>query len=599
VLWVSVALVVLLLAAGASAYLWFRDKVNEANERVPDEVMTVLTEPPPTTIAAVGPATDGDTTTSTIKVPDSPSAMDILILGSDRRPDEEDSDEYARSDTIILAHIDPENDYMSLLSLPRDLRVNVPGYGHNKINFAFAAGGPALTIKTIEELTGIDIKHYVEVSFQAFCDITDAMGGVYVDVDRRYYNDNAHYELINLAPGYQLLNGADALDFVRFRHDLNLDFGRMERQQMYLTAMREQAMGWWDLPVKLPKMIGALFNNLTTDLGANDFLNLAYWGVRLDGSRIRRVTLVGSAEEIEENGRRISYVLASKNRVAEAVNTYYALPGTTESDTGTGSSPAGSTTTSSTLPAADFDLEGVEIDVMNANGRSGEAASAGNWLEGLGATVVTVDNAGRSEAETYVEYPAGASSAARSAAQALGLETTVENESAERVTVILGDDFSLPTDYALPPGPNTVPAAGGWKTIAQMVPFAVQAPYYIPEDYYFVERMPVEGATYDIEVGGGSKPAFKMLYRLKSYGEWTDQYMGITETTWLDAPAACEGRQVERDGVAYTIVGSADKVERIWWKSDGVLYWVSNTLFHLLSQEELLKVAESMIYIPD
>ncbi|NLE09960.1 MAG: hypothetical protein GX630_00510, partial [Actinobacteria bacterium] len=61
----------------------------------------------------------------------------------------------------------------------------------------------------------------------------------------------------------------------------------------------------------------------------------------------------------------------------------------------------------------------------------------------------------------------------------------------------------------------------------------------------------------------------------------------------------CEGRQVERDGVAYTIVGSADKVERIWWKSDGVLYWVSNTLFHLLSQEELLKVAESMIYIPD
>ncbi len=132
-----------------------------------------------------------------------------------------------------------------------------------------------------------------------------------------------------------------------------------------------------------------------------------------------------------------------------------------------------------------------------------------------------------------------------------------------------------------------------------MVPFAVQAPYYIPEDYYFVERVPTEGATYDIKVGGGSKPAFKMLYRLKSYGEWTDQYMGITETTWLDAPAACEGRQVERDGVAYTIVGSADKVERIWWKSDGVLYWVSNTLFHLLSQEELLKVAESMIYIPD
>ena len=101
-------------------------------------------------------------------------------------------------------------------------------------------------------------------------------------------------------------------------------------------------------------------------------------------------------------------------------------------------------------------------------------------------------------------------------------------------------------------------------------------------------------------MGGGAKPAFKMLYRYKAYGtEWADQYMGITETTWLDAPAASEGREVERNGVVYTIVGSGSKAERVWWKSDGVLYWVSNTLFHLLSDQELLKVAESMVYIPD
>ncbi len=89
-----------------------------------------------------------------------------------------------------------------------------------------------------------------------------------------------------------------------------------------------------------------------------------------------------------------------------------------------------------------------------------------------------------------------------------------------------------------------------------------------------------------------------MLYRLKQNGEWTDQFMGITETTWLDAPAASEGRQVKHDDTIFTIVGSRDKVERVWWKADGTLYWVSNTLFHLLSEEELVAVAESMIVIP-
>jgi LCP family protein required for cell wall assembly len=137
-----------------------------------------------------------------------------------------------------------------MLSLPRDLRVDVPGHGLNKLNFAFHVGGPALTIRTVEQLTGVDINHYVEVSFDAFSDITDSLGGVYVDVDQRYYNDNPTYELIKLSPGYQLLNGVDALDFVRYRHDLNMDFGRMERQQAFLSAMREQAMGW-NLPLRI------------------------------------------------------------------------------------------------------------------------------------------------------------------------------------------------------------------------------------------------------------------------------------------------------------------------------------------------------------
>jgi len=567
----------LLLAFGAvvgGSYLWFREQVSEANERVDPEVRTVLTEKPSSTIATVPEE----------KLP-SPSAMNLLVLGSDRRPDEEG--EPARSDTVILVHVDPDNDYLSFLSLPRDLRVRVPGHGTNKLNYAFFAGGPALTIKTIEQLTGVDINHYVEVSFDAFKDITDALGGVYVDVDQRYYNDNPAYELVKLAPGYQLLHGEDALDFVRFRHDRNLDFGRMERQQLFLSAMREQAMGW-DLPIKLPGLVSALFQNVATDLSANEILKLAYWIVTLDGNRMRRIALTGSAEEIEG----VAYVLASDKSMAAAVSSFLTLPGTTPDTTAT----AGSTTTT---VAASPDLAGLEIDILNGNGRAGEAAAAGEWLTDLGATVVTVGNAEGTYRNTVVQYASGMSADSKKLATFLEADRKW-SDSAERVTLVLGDDFQLPRQYSLSPNPDTIPAAGGWKAIAKQVPFAVQGPAYIPKGYYFVEKMPPldQGGTYDIEVNGGSKPAFKMLYRLKQNKSWTDQYMGIMETSWLDAPAASEGREVERGGRKITIVGPTEKVDRVWWKEDGALYWVSNTLFHLLSEEELLAVAESMVTIP-
>ncbi len=556
-------------AVTGGSYLWFRAQVKEANERVEPEVIEALAEKPSSTIV-------------TVAVPESPSAMNLLVLGSDRRPDEDNT--AARSDTIILVHVDPDNDYLSMLSLPRDLRVNVPGHGLNKLNFAFHVGGPALTIKTVEQLTGVDITHYVEVGFGAFRDITDSLGGVYVDVDQRYYNDNPTFELIKVAPGYQLLRGEDALDFVRYRHDLNLDFGRMERQQQFLSSMREQAMGW-DLPIKLPGLVSSLFHNVATDLDANEVIKLAYWTVGLDGNRMRRIALTGSAEDVGG----VAYVLASDAAIGKAVGEFLTLPGMTASTT-----TSGSTTTTAVEVV---DLAGIELDILNGNGRSGEAAAAGTWLDDLGATVVSVGNAGDVRSATVVKYGSGMSSDAKKIARAVDVDVSW-SDSVERVTLVLGADFQLPRDYALPPDPDTISAAGGWKAMAEEIPFAIQGPAYIPSGYFFVEKQPTGSPTYDIEVGGRDRPAFKMLYRLKERGSWTDQYMGIMETTWLDAPAASKGREVQSGGRTLTIVGPSEKVDRVWWKEDGVLYWVSNTLFHLLSEEELLAVAESMVTIP-
>ena len=464
-------------------YLWLDAKVSGANERVPDDVRQALAEDPTATA-------------------ESPDAMNILLLGSDTRSS---TLEGSRSDTVILVHLDPDNDYLSVLSLPRDLRVSVEGYGTRKLNFAYAKGGPALMIKTVQQVTGVDIDHYLELDFWAFTEMTDHLGGVYVEVDRPYHYDSDAYEKISLEPGYQLLDGNDALDYARFRHDANYDFGRMERQQRFLAALREQAMGWdLGVSVKLPGLIGVLFDNVATDMGTNDFLKLVWWGVRLDGERIRQVKLRGICKMIGG----VTFVICSEEQITEAVQTMRTPPGT--------------------------------------EGAIGETAAA-------------------------TELP-----------------TT---------TTIAVPEFSAPAS------PSTIPNSAVWKAVATKVPFAVQAPAYIPDDYRILTRSGTYAYVYKIRVGDGEQPALVMLYRNRGTGgpgeaKLEEEYMNVTETTWLDAPAASAGREVTHDGTVFTIVGSAGKVERIWWKSDGVLYWVSNTLSRVASEDELLAVAESMIPIP-
>ena len=433
---------------------------------------------------------------------DTPDSMDILLLGCDRRPEEgEDS----RSDTVMLVHVDSAQNYLSVLSLPRDLHVEIPGHGMGKLNDAYSIGGWELTAKTVEILTNVHIDEYVEVDFQAFRDITDAIGGVYIDVDRRYYNDNPEFELIKISPGYQLLGGHDALDYVRFRHDNNADFGRMDRQQRFLTAVREQAMGW-NLIIDLPGLVSAVFKNLRTTLGTWDIIDLAAWGIRLSGSQIRQVGIIGDIRTLEVDGVRRSYVIPEEGVVEEAVQKMLTKPGSEQATTPTSGGAAASSTT-------------------------GPVATS------------SVDTSG----------------------------------------------FTT--------NPDAIENSRLWKQYAEAVPFQVRAPGYLPEGYAYVDRNPVTAGSYDIVVDNEVKAAIKMVYRLTREGDPTDQYMGIMQTTWLDAPAASPGREVEFDGVTYTVVGTSQSIDHVWFVQDDVLYWVSNTLSYYLSSKELLKVAASMMPI--
>jgi polyisoprenyl-teichoic acid--peptidoglycan teichoic acid transferase len=170
----------------------------------------------------------------------------VLVLGSDRRFADIKAHNPVRSDTLMLVRLDPSKAATAVMSIPRDLKVQIPGFGTNKINAAYAFGGAKLTVETVKQLFHFPINHVVNVNFGGFKRAVNRLGCVYVDVDRRYFNDNhppvdspSNYATIDIQPGYQKLCGSDALDYVRFRH-LDDDFVRSARQQGFLRQAKDQ-----------------------------------------------------------------------------------------------------------------------------------------------------------------------------------------------------------------------------------------------------------------------------------------------------------------------------------------------------------------------
>jgi polyisoprenyl-teichoic acid--peptidoglycan teichoic acid transferase len=176
----------------------------------------------------------------------------FMVLGSDAR-EGADAGMSPRSDTILLARADPDKDAIAVMSIPRDLKVEIPGHGEGKINGAFELGGkrggPRLVVRTVKKLfedaTGenFPITNVMIMDYGAFRRAVNFIGGVYVDIDRDYFNDNSsgeNYATIDINPGYQLLKGRDALDYVRYRHTDN-DLVRAARQQDFLRQAKNAA----------------------------------------------------------------------------------------------------------------------------------------------------------------------------------------------------------------------------------------------------------------------------------------------------------------------------------------------------------------------
>jgi len=494
---IVVCLIIAVVALIGGSYWWFTAKVTVANQRTPENVEEALTAAPSTTL---------------VSIPESKEAMNIILLGSDNRAAGANSG--GRSDTIMVLHVDPELDFATLLSIPRDLWVDIPGHNENRVNAAYAFGGAELTIRTVKNLLGLDINKYVEVGFGAFEKMIDSLGGVYVDVDRKY--DDEEPRPTHLNAGYQLLRGADALLFARYRFDSNADFGRMTRQQRVLAAVREQAMGW-NLPLKVPGIGSSVLDETATNLTANEMIDLAYWLVKLDGDRMKQIVITLPSTTIE--GR--SVLVPEKDTLKDAVTKLLTDP--TESDTAV------------------------------ADGASGNATT-------------TETSSGSSTSD-----PAASSS------------TTTKSQPSSTSSTSKTSDAGSYTDGAM------------WRSAQKNVSFALEAPGFVPSGFAYAYKMPSGSGTYQIDPSGDSKPAIRMLYRYKN----RNLFLGITATTWTDAPAASKGQEVEKNGVKFTVVGTSGKVDRIWWKKDGVLYFISNTLMYTVNRSDLLKMAESMLPVGD
>ena len=236
----------------------------------------------------------------------------LLLLGTDQKQNGR-----ARSDTLMIANIDLVTEEISIISIPRDTRVKFPDGQYHKINAAYSYGGVELVEKTISQFLGIEIDYYLNINYNDFTDLVDLIDGVELKVAKNLqYIDQAASLNIDLAAGKQILNGEQALDYVRFRHDHLGDIGRVKRQQKFLRAAADKLLTP-SIVFKLPKLLNKVSNTVDTNLTLNNFAVLAKLIKEMELEQIRTVTLPGETDYI--NG--ISYWVVIEKKLNSVLTT--------------------------------------------------------------------------------------------------------------------------------------------------------------------------------------------------------------------------------------------------------------------------------------
>ncbi|HEY9883862.1 MAG TPA: LCP family protein [Thermosynechococcaceae cyanobacterium] len=219
------------------------------------------------------------------------------------------------TDTMLLLRFNPEAKKLVALSIPRDTRTEIPGYGVAKINEANANGGPALSAKATSELLGgVGVDRYVSINVQGVQALVDALGGVTVFVPKDMkYKDESQHLYVNLKAGKQHLNGDQALQLLRFRYDEYGDIGRIQRQQLVMRALMEQALSPATL-ARLPQILSTIQTHIDTNLSVEELVALVGFAARTSRSQMQMLMVPGNfSQPSEYNG--VSYWLPSPQRI--------------------------------------------------------------------------------------------------------------------------------------------------------------------------------------------------------------------------------------------------------------------------------------------
>jgi LCP family protein required for cell wall assembly len=584
--WLGIVVLVFMVGSAGGAYLYFHESV--------------------AAVAARTPAVKRAAKQLDVPLPGQPAVA--LVIGYDHRL-ADGKDAPSRSDTLMLLRADPETDSMSLLSFPRDLTVEIRCPGRqpffDKIAHAYANCGPQGSLQTVKGLTNLDINYLITVNFRGFVQIVDRLGGAWIDVDRRYFNDRSGpsgYATIDLRAGYQQLSGRQTLDYVRYRHT-DSDLYRVARQQQFVKAFKNQIHESFG-PTALPKVVNAITSNVEVaqgggrDVPAGTVLSYALFAYGLPRGRVFQTRIEGIEGFAE--------LTTDSSNVTRAVQTF-THPDVQSSEKAT--AVALGQKLKRTAPAP----RDTTITVLNGNGRAGSASTAGFLLDERGYQMLTPPNGLPANAPSFdyfrtkIYFDRSRRGARAAADKVAGLFASAETQALPgqlsqlsnggMLTVVVGQTFhdrlaAAPIDQTpRRERPNVVPGASAARDLLRerrgKVRFPLMVPTVIERSSWTDSQNPAR--LYWIDPAEKHK-ALRLVYRMGS-----NEYWGIEMTDWEGAPVLSDRSHTRRiKGRIYDLYYNGPKLHMVVLNTPKARYWVINTLLDRLSNETMLAIAKGL-----
>jgi LCP family protein required for cell wall assembly len=377
---------------------------------------------------------------------DGASRISLLVMGLDYR-DWQAGEGPPRTDTMILFTIDPVKLTAGMLSIPRDLWVNIPGYDYGRINTAYMlgeanklpGGGPQLAADTVEELLGVPVDYYAQIDFGAFVRFIDEIGGVKITVPEKIKIDPMNGQAKILKPGVQVLNGELALAYARARKTEGGDFDRAQRQQQVIMGIRERILKFNQLPgliTKAPVLFQELSAGIRTNLSLDQAIRLAWLAAQIPQESIKQAAIGAGQVSFAQSPDGDQEVLKPiTEKIRELRNEVFseaepAVPLASAMD-----------------PAELLKVEAARVVILNGSSISGLAARTTDYLKSLGINVTETGNADKYSVYTEISYYSGKPYTLKYLVELmqisdLRIRYTFDPAKNADIVIILGDDWA-------------------------------------------------------------------------------------------------------------------------------------------------------------